>query len=170
MKRAFRSDGGVLVDVTAQASAARIGVTWSAPAGTGAADVSARRAPNGDWLIESGGITRPCVASSNRGGLWLTAAATLRFRAVDAKRSGAGHDDGVRSPMTGKVVAVHVQVGDTVGKNQPLLVVEAMKMEHVLRAPRAGQVIRVACAAGEQIEGGAELVELTAVQPHPTEV
>jgi 3-methylcrotonyl-CoA carboxylase alpha subunit len=41
-----------------------------------------------------------------------------------------------------------------------LLVVEAMKMEHVLRAPRAGRVAAIACAAGDRVQEGVELVQL----------
>ncbi|MCC6623859.1 MAG: biotin/lipoyl-binding protein [Deltaproteobacteria bacterium] len=62
--------------------------------------------------------------------------------------------------MPGKVVKVLVQPGDVVTKGQPLLVVEAMKMEHALKAPRPGRVTLVRAAAGEQVVPGAPLVEL----------
>ena len=64
--------------------------------------------------------------------------------------------------MPGVVTRVMVQAGDTVEKGQPLLAIEAMKMEHVIRAPRAGRIVRIAAAAGEMVKGGVALVEMEA--------
>ena len=69
----------------------------------------------------------------------------------------AGH---LMAPMPGKLVQVMVKPGDTVEKGQPLVVLEAMKMEHTVKAPRAGKVAAVRYAAGEQVEEGTALVEL----------
>lgn len=64
------------------------------------------------------------------------------------------------SPMPGAVVAVHAEDGATVAAGQPVLSVEAMKMEHVLRAPVAGTlVLRV--AAGQQVGANEVLAEVT---------
>jgi acetyl/propionyl-CoA carboxylase alpha subunit len=71
--------------------------------------------------------------------------------------SGAGEADGdgaVRSPMPGKVVAVHAAKGDAVKKGQPLVTLEAMKMEHVLTAPIDGVVGELAVKAGDQVSEG----------------
>ena len=54
----------------------------------------------------------------------------------------------VVAPMPGRVVRVLVAVGDTVTARQPVVVVEAMKMENELRSPKAGRVRDVAVAAG----------------------
>jgi 3-methylcrotonyl-CoA carboxylase alpha subunit len=62
--------------------------------------------------------------------------------------------------MPGQVIAVAVQVGDRVAEGAPLVIVEAMKMEHTLRAPRSGRVSSVACAVGDRVEEGVELVQL----------
>jgi biotin carboxyl carrier protein len=81
--------------------------------------------------------------------------AGLRERAVRDHR--AGHDGGVvevRAIMPGRVVSVSVAVGDRVTVGQELLVVEAMKMQNELRAPREGSVERLAVAAGQTIELG----------------
>jgi propionyl-CoA carboxylase alpha chain len=59
--------------------------------------------------------------------------------------------------MPGTVVAVHVEVGAEVTEGQPLLVVEAMKMQHTVAAPRAGTVTELAAAVGRQVEAGAVL-------------
>jgi 3-methylcrotonyl-CoA carboxylase alpha subunit len=62
--------------------------------------------------------------------------------------------------MPGKVIAVHVAAGDAVEAGQPLVVMEAMKMEHTIRAPEAGTVRDVFFAAGDQVADGAELLAL----------
>jgi propionyl-CoA carboxylase alpha chain len=61
------------------------------------------------------------------------------------------------APMPGSVVAVHVEVGGVVAEGQPLLVVEAMKMQHTVVAPRAGTVTELAASVGQQVEAGAVL-------------
>jgi 3-methylcrotonyl-CoA carboxylase alpha subunit len=66
--------------------------------------------------------------------------------------------DGCVAPMAGKVVKVMVAAGDTIKQGQPLLIMEAMKMEHVIKAPRAAVVVRVPFAAGDFVEGGKVVV------------
>jgi acetyl-CoA/propionyl-CoA carboxylase biotin carboxyl carrier protein len=64
----------------------------------------------------------------------------------------AGSADGtVRSPMPGTILAVHVSVGDTVSAGQPVLVVEAMKMEHTVTAPVDGVISELTAKAGQQV-------------------
>jgi len=70
------------------------------------------------------------------------------------------HPGGLSSPMPGKVIKVNVQVGDAVEKGQTLLVLEAMKMEHAIRAPVSGVVKHLTCAEGETVEGGVELIDV----------
>jgi acetyl-CoA/propionyl-CoA carboxylase biotin carboxyl carrier protein len=60
-------------------------------------------------------------------------------------------DGTVRSPMPGTVVAVHVTVGQDVSAGQPVLVVEAMKMEHTVTAPIDGTVSELTAKAGQQV-------------------
>jgi 3-methylcrotonyl-CoA carboxylase alpha subunit len=66
------------------------------------------------------------------------------------------------APMPGKIIAVLVERGDRVEKDEPLLILEAMKMEHTIRAPARGRVARILCRVGEQVGEGAELIELEA--------
>ena len=68
--------------------------------------------------------------------------------------------DGVMSPMPGLIQEVAVTLGQTVAEGDRLVVLEAMKMEHVLRAPRDGVVARLSAAAGDQVVAGVELVGL----------
>ena len=74
---------------------------------------------------------------------------------------GEGEDveGGLRAPMPGKVVTLMAEPGAIVEKGTPLLVLEAMKMEHTITAPRKGKVVSFLVAAGDQVADGAELVE-----------
>jgi biotin carboxyl carrier protein len=60
--------------------------------------------------------------------------------------------------MPGKIVKVLVKTGDTVAARQGVVVVEAMKMENELRAPRAGIVAQVNVTEGASVEAGAILI------------
>jgi len=68
-------------------------------------------------------------------------------------------EGGLRAPMPGKVIALVAQPGATVQKGAPLLVMEAMKMEHTISAPRKGVVKGFRYAPGDQVSDGAELVD-----------
>ena len=70
------------------------------------------------------------------------------------------HGGHLMAPMSGLVVAVMVKAGQTVAKGAPLMILEAMKMEHTIAAPGAGIVKAVNCAAGDRVKEGADLVEL----------
>ncbi|WP_420391655.1 acetyl/propionyl/methylcrotonyl-CoA carboxylase subunit alpha [Acuticoccus sp.] len=72
----------------------------------------------------------------------------------------AAAGDVVAAPMPGLVRDVRVAPGEAVTKGQALAVLEAMKMEHTLRAPRDGTVAGVSVAAGDQVEDGAVIVAL----------
>jgi 3-methylcrotonyl-CoA carboxylase alpha subunit len=81
---------------------------------------------------------------------------------VDRLHAGGTGDDahgGLTAPMPGKVIAWSAQPGATVEKGAPLLVLEAMKMEHTIVAPKAGVVKSFRFGPGEQVTEGAELVE-----------
>jgi geranyl-CoA carboxylase alpha subunit len=78
-----------------------------------------------------------------------------------AARQAAGAADGrLVSPMNGRVAAVHARAGDTVEAGAPLVVLEAMKMEHAISSPAAAKVRAVHVAAGAQVKPGELLVEL----------
>jgi len=74
---------------------------------------------------------------------------------------GSAHTKGVKAPMPGKVVKVLVSPGQRVVKGQGVVVVEAMKMQNELRAPREGSVERVGVAVGDTIEVGDLLVVIS---------
>jgi len=68
--------------------------------------------------------------------------------------------DILAAPMPGAVTQVLVKTGDHVVRGQPLVIIEAMKMEHVIRAHRAGSVRAVHARAGDQVDGGVAVVEM----------
>ena len=72
----------------------------------------------------------------------------------------AAHAGQVSAPMPGKVVALLVKAGDEVKAGQPVVVTEAMKMEHTLTAPRDGRVAELLCRVGDQVPEGAELLRI----------
>ena len=78
-------------------------------------------------------------------------------RAADAG-SGAAGEQKISAPMPGRVVRVLVAAGDEVQARQPVVVVEAMKMENELRSPKSGRVKDVAVAAGASVEAGRVLM------------
>ena len=73
-------------------------------------------------------------------------------------------EGGLVAPMPGSVVALLVEPGATVKKGAPLLVLEAMKMEHTITAPADGVVKALRYSVGEQVSAGAELIEFEAVE------
>jgi len=75
-------------------------------------------------------------------------------------RAGAGGPARVTAPMPGRLVKVLVQEGDSVSEGQGLVVMEAMKMENELRAPRAGRVKELPARERQAVEMGALLVVL----------
>jgi 3-methylcrotonyl-CoA carboxylase alpha subunit len=66
------------------------------------------------------------------------------------------------TPLPGTVVAVHVTVGQSVSRGEPLITLEAMKMEHTVTAPHAGVVERLPFALSDRVAAGSVLVELKA--------
>ncbi len=69
-----------------------------------------------------------------------------------------GASGGLTAPMPGRIAAVHVKKGQTIAAGQPLIVVEAMKMEHTIPAPAAGKVSEVRFKAGDQVREGEVLL------------
>ncbi|MDH3318366.1 MAG: acetyl/propionyl/methylcrotonyl-CoA carboxylase subunit alpha [Betaproteobacteria bacterium] len=96
-----------------------------------------------DWLVSAGG-----------------ARVVLRLEEglpADEDESAPGS---LAAPMPGKVIALLVKPGAKVEKGAPLLILEAMKMEHTISAPADGVVKAIHFAAGEQVPEGAELLTL----------
>ncbi|MFF0517963.1 acetyl/propionyl/methylcrotonyl-CoA carboxylase subunit alpha [Actinomadura nitritigenes] len=103
-----------------------------------------------------GGRTVSFTAARDGRTLWLGRGGRAWALAEHVKAEGgaaadASGDGVLRSPMPGTVLAVKVGEGDRVDEGQPLVVVEAMKMEHTVTAPRAGVVAQLPARAGAQV-------------------
>jgi len=108
-----------------------------------------------DGRVVRAGISR---AGDER---WVTTGARS-MRSVIARgkaRATDAHGMGMEAPMPGRIVQVAVAVGDVVKKGQTVVTLEAMKMEHALKAPRDG-VVRVVCREGELVQAGVAPVVL----------
>ena len=122
--------------------------TVSLVEGSRAREVRIDRRTGGALEVLVGGRRFDVVVSQER---------RTRSRA-HAEATGGGGGASVKSPMPGRVVRVLVAAGDRVGAGQPLVVVEAMKMENELRAPADGVVTKVSVEAGTAVDTGAVLI------------
>jgi biotin carboxyl carrier protein len=77
-----------------------------------------------------------------------------------ARRKGPHGEDNLTASMPGQVAKVLVGEGDTVQRGQPLIVLEAMKMEIKLAAPHDGRVTKVLVRQGQVVERGQRLIEM----------
>ncbi|WP_336084325.1 acetyl/propionyl/methylcrotonyl-CoA carboxylase subunit alpha [Nocardia sp. SSK8] len=112
------------------------------------------------------GLRRTARVAEADGQLWVSTrggVAVLREVAEASVRGAAGHvgDAEIRSPMPGSVIAAPVEDGATVAAGDPVIVIEAMKMEHALTAPVAGTV-EVLVAPGAQVRLDQVLVRVLA--------
>jgi propionyl-CoA carboxylase alpha chain len=99
-----------------------------------------------------------------QGGLYVADRDGMGHLAEAERFPRADQDDvagGCIAPMPGRVVSVAVSLGDSVTKGQTLVVLEAMKMEQAMTASVHGTVTAVACAAGDIVDSGAVLIEVT---------
>lgn len=78
-----------------------------------------------------------------------------------ARGRGRHRDHSLAAPMPGLVLKILAAPGDVVAKGAPLLILEAMKMEHPIVAPYDGTVAAVNCTEGEMVQPGVDLVDLT---------
>ena len=75
------------------------------------------------------------------------------------KKAGA-HAGGLTSPMPGKIFKVLKEAGSEVKKGEPILILEAMKMEHSIRSDKDGKVKKINYKVGELVQGGVTLAEV----------
>lgn len=100
-------------------------------------------------------------APAARAGQAADGAGAGRIESGSVAELPAGHE-ALRAPMSGRLLEVSVQVGDTVRAGQTVAVLEAMKMEHAVVAERAGRVVDLRARAGGQVGEGQPLI---VVQP-----
>lgn len=113
-----------------------------------------------DLTVEGKPPTLGVVASGHRAYVAVESERQKAASLAKGARGGAAQD-AVLSPMPGRIVKILVTSGQDVAAGEPVIVVEAMKMENELRAPRAGSVAKVLVAVGDRVEGNATLIELS---------
>jgi 3-methylcrotonyl-CoA carboxylase alpha subunit len=115
-----------------------------------------------NWITvtSEGGSRRLAIARDKRG-VWVGWPGGSAFFEKESRVAEGMHKHrDVRAPMTGKVVKVLVQTGNTVAEGDVLVILEAMKMEYRLSAPHAGTVEEVNCQEGELVDLGRVLIKL----------
>jgi biotin carboxyl carrier protein len=119
-------------------------------------------APLQQWQSAAGGERASVLVSKDRIVVWQ-AHARVTFTLDDGLNVDAasgGRAGSLSTPLPGVVVSVAVKEGDTVAAGQTLLVIEAMKMEHAIKAPRAGVVKTLKHRVGDRVREGSALAEL----------
>lgn len=88
--------------------------------------------------------------------------ATYCFARTRSKRASSGGEHGgdLLAPMPGRVRKVSAAAGDRVERGMVLIVLEAMKMEHAIRAPKDGILKRLLVKEGDLVDAGVELAEI----------
>jgi acetyl-CoA/propionyl-CoA carboxylase, biotin carboxylase, biotin carboxyl carrier protein len=160
--RRLQAAGGdpVTVRVRGRSSAAEVQVGLGEPVRASAAR------DGGELTVTLEGVTSRYAVVHAGGQVWLAAdgrvTALREHERLHAAAEGAAADGAVTAPMPGTVTVVRAAVGDRVEAGAPLLVVEAMKMEHVLTAPLAGTVTELGVTAGQQVRLDERVAVVTA--------
>jgi len=134
-------------------------------------EVDAKPIRPGTWSLVLDGASFVVDLDKRRNGVAASVGASEAMLQVEdalhrrlasaASPRGAARGETIRAPIAGKVVKVLVAVGDTVAPGSPVIVLEAMKMENELVSERGGTVAQVAKQAGQAVDTGDLLVELT---------
>ena len=147
-----------VVEITPQ------GKSYRATVGDKTVDVEIIRAQDGQLELLIDGERVMAYVSADGAKRWVTVnGQTLMLtKSTSAKRRGAGHDhgSGLVAPMPGLVRSVNVAEGEAVSKGQTLLVLEAMKMEIRIQAPRDGSVKKLLVQQGQTVEREQVLIEI----------
>ena len=147
-----------VVEITPQ------GKSYRATVGDKTVDVEILRAQDGvlELLIDGERVTAYVSADGAKRWVTVNGQTLMLTKSTSAKRRGAGHDhgSGLVAPMPGLVRSVNVAEGEAVSKGQTLLVLEAMKMEIRIQAPRDGSVKKLLVQQGQTVEREQVLIEI----------
>ena len=118
-------------------------------------------------VVEHDGVRHSLRAIRQGDSLFLQWEGELRriqaYDPISAVEASQIHQGGLTAPMNGSIVRVLVEAGQSVEAGAQLVVLEAMKMEHSIRAPHAGVIKALYCQEGEMVGEGSALVELEEV-------
>jgi biotin carboxyl carrier protein len=153
------ADGPVVVD-------SRLGQDGAQIVSIGEREVSASVRGHADgWMtiaLGDGRILRALVSHDAHAAWATVGGTTYRIPRIEEGEEHQNETGTLEAPMPGKVLKVHVKVGDEVKAGQTLLLLEAMKMEHEIKAPRDGKVVALAAVEGSMVTPGKKLVTLEA--------
>lgn len=116
------------------------------------------------YLVRDGDKTWRVAAAGDANGTWLffdgrSVYVPRESGSTRGRAKGRG-ESGVMAPMPATVVSINTEAGKHVAEGETVIVLEAMKMELPIKAPRAGIVKSVNCAKGELVQPGVSLLEL----------
>ena len=118
---------------------------------------------DGWYLVRDGEHTWRVAAAADAGGTWLFfdgRSAYVAREPGETRRARGRGESGVMAPMPATVVSINAEPGKQVAEGETVIVLEAMKMELPIKAPRAGRVKAVHCAKGELVQPGVSLLEI----------
>jgi len=126
-------------------------------------DVSIARADHGGQLkVEVSGTSHLAHVTKVGDDWWIHMDG--RIHVVRMHEPGSSEAEsaqgGMSAPMPGTILEILVKQGQRVREGQDLVVMEAMKMEHRIQAPRAGEITRLHYSVGDRVDMGATLVEI----------
>jgi len=162
------SHGTSRYDVGIQFERGRARAAWACPAGAAPLEEEKIELANvgADFVAAQIGAERVSgryYIEDNRVHVWLGAGHVELLLDDPRNRaySTAADPGGLTTPLPGVVVSILVSAGQSVAAGEALLIVEAMKMEHTLRAPRGGTVLALHCAPGDRVPEGKALLDLS---------
>ncbi len=127
-------------------------------------DAEILRTENGklDLLIDGKHVTAYVSSDGTKRWVTVNGQTFVLTKSSGTKRGGGKHDHSgnLSAPMPGQVRAVNVKAGDAVTKGQTLIVLEAMKMEIRVQAPRDGIISSVSVEVGQTVEREQKLIEI----------
>jgi 3-methylcrotonyl-CoA carboxylase alpha subunit len=154
--------GGRVIEV----AAVPLADGWALQIGERGCTAIADFAADGSAALTVDGVRNRVIALNHGGTIAIFIdGESWRLEVIDPLAPPAGadvHAGRLSAPMPGRVVQLLVAAGDAVCQGQALIVIEAMKMEHTIAAPRDGTIETVHYAVGDLVEEGAELIALAA--------
>jgi acetyl/propionyl-CoA carboxylase alpha subunit len=111
-------------------------------------------------VVEGSGTTWTVTLRGRRVGTTVRSWRERILAEAETKAGAHGGHTTVAATLPGLVVAVRVSPGDEVGAGEPLVTIEAMKMQNEVRSPRAARILEVHVAAGQAVATGTALVRL----------
>lgn len=115
-----------------------------------------------EMILDNAGRFKAAVSTRNKDGEMMVIAngrEAIGSTAKKVKKAGA-HAGGLTSPMPGKIFKVLKEEGTEVKKGEPILILEAMKMEHSIRSDKDGIIKKINYRTGELVQGGVTLAEV----------